>query len=144
MWVMTNFNDRISGDVPVLVEFFATWCPHCQRMMPRIEKLKKQMSGRLKVVQLDIDSPANRKPIDHFRVEGVPTFILFKDAKQVWRDSGERTFDELITAIEGHIRPCTRQILKQKTPAPPKQARMFLCKDYANLPNIVSHSRVCV
>jgi thioredoxin 1 len=100
---MTNFNDLISGEVPVLVEFFATWCPHCQRMMPRVEELKKRMGKKLKVVQLDIDSPANRAPIDHFGVEGVPTFILFKGGRQVWRDSGERTVDELVASIDGAV-----------------------------------------
>jgi thioredoxin 1 len=100
---MTNFNELIAGDVPVLVEIFATWCPHCQRMMPRIEELKKRMGKRLKVVQLDIDSSANRAPIDRFRVEGVPTFILFKGGRQVWRDSGERTVDELAATIGGFV-----------------------------------------
>ncbi len=100
---MKNFSDRIAGDVPVLVEFFATWCPHCQRMMPRIEELKERMAGKLKVVQLDIDSPANEEPIRHFAVEGVPTFILFKGGKQRWRDSGERTVDELVETIDEHI-----------------------------------------
>jgi thioredoxin 1 len=100
---MKNFKEQIAGNVPVLVEFFATWCPHCQRMMPRMEELKKQMGKRLKVVQLDIDSPANEEPIKHFGVGGVPTFMLFKEGKQVWRDSGERTVDELTAIVDGHI-----------------------------------------
>jgi thioredoxin 1 len=100
---MSNLNDHIAGDVPVLVEFFATWCPHCQRMMPRIEELKHRMGKKLKVVQLDIDSPANREAIGQFRVEGVPTFILFDRGKPVWRDSGEHTVDDLMKSIGGHI-----------------------------------------
>ena len=100
---MTNFKNQIAGDVPVLVEFFATWCPHCQRMMPRIEALKQQMGKKLKVVQLDIDSPVNQEAIRHFGIDSYPTFILLKDGKQLWRDSGERTVDELIGIINGHI-----------------------------------------
>jgi thioredoxin 1 len=99
---MTNFNEQVAGDLPVLVEFFATWCPHCQRMMPRMEELKQRMGKKLKVVQLDIDSPANRDAIEHFGVQGVPTFILFREGKPVWRDSGERTVDELAGAIGRH------------------------------------------
>jgi thioredoxin 1 len=98
-----NFSEQIAGDVPVLVEFFATWCPHCHRMMPRIEELKQRMGKKLKVVQLDIDSPTNREPIERFGVEGVPTFVLFKGGRQVWRDSGERTVDDLVKTIDGHI-----------------------------------------
>jgi thioredoxin 1 len=100
---MSNFNDYIAGDVPVLVEFFARWCPHCQKMMPRIEELKQRMGKKLKVVQLDIDSPANQEAIQHFRIDSYPTFILFGGGKQLWRDSGERTVDELIETIDEQI-----------------------------------------
>jgi thioredoxin 1 len=72
-------------------------------MMPRIEELKKRMGKKLKVVQLDIDGSENKDAIQHFRVEGVPTFILFKSGKKLWRDSGERTVDELIETIDSHI-----------------------------------------
>ncbi len=100
---MKNFNDHITGELPVLVEFFASWCPHCQRMMPRIENLKQRMAGRLKVVQLDIDSPANREAILHFGIDSYPTFILFKSGRQLWRGSGERTVEELVRLVEEHL-----------------------------------------
>jgi thioredoxin 1 len=72
-------------------------------MMPRIEELKRRMGTKLKVVLLDIDSPANEKAIEHFRINGTPTFILFKDGKQLWRDAGERSTDQLMDIIEEHI-----------------------------------------
>jgi thioredoxin 1 len=97
---MSNFNDYIAGDVPVLVEFFASWCPHCQRMMPRVEELKQRMGSKLKVVQLDIDSPANQQAVRHFGIPGVPTFILFHRGKQRWQESGEHTVDQLVQAVQ--------------------------------------------
>lgn len=100
---MSSLSNHTAGDKPVLVEFFATWCPHCQRMMPIMEELKKRMGKKLKVVQLDIDSPANREAVGQYRVDSTPTFVLFSDGRQVWRDSGEYPLDELIAAIEGHI-----------------------------------------
>ncbi len=100
---MKNFNDQIAGDVPVLVEFFAAWCPHCQRMMPRIEELKQHMGKKLKVVQLDVDDPANREAMHQLGINGFPTFILFSNGKQLWRDSGERSTEDLIRAIDEHI-----------------------------------------
>lgn len=100
---MTKFNELIAGDKPVLVEFFATWCPHCQRMAPRMEELKRRMGAKLKVVQLDIDSPANEAAIRHFSVDSTPTFILFDHGRQKWRDSGEYETDDLISVIEEHI-----------------------------------------
>lgn len=100
---MKSINDQIAGNVPVLVEFYATWCPHCKKMMPRIEELKKRMGKRLKIVQWDIDNPSNQDMVEYFRVDSTPTFILFKDGKRLWRDSGERTVDELIGIIDEHI-----------------------------------------
>ncbi len=100
---MKNFSDHITGDTPVLVEFFATWCPHCQRMMPRIEELKRRMGSKLKVVQLDVDDPANEEPMQQLHIQGFPTFILFREGKQLWRDSGERSTEELIETIEERI-----------------------------------------
>ena len=101
--VMTNFKNHIAGDTPVLVEFFATWCPHCQRMMPRIEELKRRMGGKLKVVQLDVDDPANDEAMRQLDIEGFPTFLLFKGGKQLWRDSGERSTEELVETIREYI-----------------------------------------
>lgn len=100
---MKNFNDHMAGDIPLLVEFFASWCPHCQRMMPRIEALKQRMGKRLKIVQLDVDSPANQEAVSHFDIDSYPTFILFKGNKQLWRGSGERTVEELVEIIDEHI-----------------------------------------
>lgn len=100
---MTKFNEQIAGDKPVLVEFFAAWCPHCQRMVPRIEELKRIMGAKLKVVQLDIDSPANDEAIRHFHVDTMPTFILFDHGKQTWRDSGEYELDDLVATIRQYI-----------------------------------------
>jgi thioredoxin 1 len=100
---MSKISDLTAGDAPVLVEFFAAWCPHCQRMMPRIEELKQRMGKKLKVVQLDVDSPANQDAVQHFGIDSYPTFILFSHGKQTWRDSGERTVEDLMGIIDGHI-----------------------------------------
>jgi thioredoxin 1 len=100
---MKDFNEQIAGDTPVLVEFFATWCPHCQRMMPRMEELKRRMGGKLKVVQLDIDAPANARAVHYFNIYATPTFILFRRGMQLWRGSGEYDTDRLIVTIENYI-----------------------------------------
>ena len=82
----------------VLVEFYASWCPHCQRMMPIVADIKKKLEGRVPVAQFDIDE--NSELSDSQRVETIPTFIIYKNGKEVWRQSGEMTEEALMEQIE--------------------------------------------
>lgn len=94
----TNLKDLMNSKGVVLVEFFATWCPHCQRMMPIVADVKKKLEGKAQVVQLDIDK--NQALADQLGVEGVPTFILYKDDVEVDRTSGEMPEEALLQFAE--------------------------------------------
>ena len=85
----------------VLVEFFATWCPHCQRMMPIVADVKKKLGDQAQVVQLDIDK--NQGLADALGVEGVPTFIVYKDDKEVDRASGEMPESDLLNLVKAYL-----------------------------------------
>ena len=71
----------------VLVEFYATWCPHCQRMMPVVADVKALLDGQAPVYQFDIDKYGELA--NEFNVESVPTFLVFKNGEIEWRTSGE-------------------------------------------------------
>ncbi|HEY3398176.1 MAG TPA: thioredoxin family protein [Armatimonadota bacterium] len=77
----------------VLVEFFATWCPHCKKMRPIYEQLATDYSGKLGFVTADVDQ--NREILGKWGVTGVPTFIMFKAGKQVETKVGEFTSEQL-------------------------------------------------
>jgi thioredoxin 1 len=82
----------------VMAEFYATWCPHCKRMQPVVEKFKKAMEGTLEVVQVDVDQESDLA--DFYTIEVTPTFILFRKGEQLWRQSGELTLSRLERAVE--------------------------------------------
>ena len=96
-----NYTEAINSNKVVLVEFFATWCPHCQRMMPIVAQVKEKLADRAKVVQLDIDK--NQALADELGVEGVPTFIVYKDDNEVWRGSGEMPESELLNQVQAFL-----------------------------------------
>lgn len=84
----------------VLVEFYATWCPHCRKMMPIVEQVKELLEGTAEVVQLDIDQ--NQEAADFYGAESVPTFILYKNGEEKWRHSGEIDGNALFATVQSY------------------------------------------
>lgn len=96
-----NYTTVIDQKGVVLVEFFATWCVHCQHMAPIVEQLKQLLAGRAQVVQLDIDQ--YQEAASEAEVDATPTFILFKDGKEIWRHAGEIEGEVLLGKIESAL-----------------------------------------
>lgn len=85
----------------VLVEFYASWCPHCQKMMPIVAQLKELLNGRVPVYQFDIDE--NSELADKAGVQSIPTFIVYKDGVVAWTHSGEMAGEALLSKIESFL-----------------------------------------
>ena len=96
-----NYEDLINESPVTLVEFFASWCPHCQRMMPVVAQIKELLEGRALVEQFDIDE--NQQLAGSVDVQSIPTFIIYKDGKEVWRQSGEMDGETLLSRIESYM-----------------------------------------
>lgn len=83
---MESFNDIINGDKPVLVDFYATWCGPCKVMSPTVESIGKELIGQARVLKIDVDK--NQAVANLYRIQSVPTLIIFKKGEIVWRTSG--------------------------------------------------------
>lgn len=98
---MNGLQKALEGSLPVLIEFYANWCPHCQRMMPVVAELRDEYDETVEIFQIEGDE--NSELMDKFEVKSYPTFIIFKDGQEVWRDSGEKPYEELKAIIERFI-----------------------------------------
>lgn len=98
---MTDFNQVIQSDTPTLVDFFATWCGPCKMQTPILEEVKQRVGDDATILKVDID--ANSDLARHYRVQSVPTLILFKGGEAVWRTVGLQQADVLETKIREHI-----------------------------------------
>lgn len=96
-----TFQELIEGEIPVLVDFFATWCGPCKMMQPILEDTSKKLGEKVKIIKVDVDK--NPLAASKFQVRGVPTLILFQKGKAVWRQSGVVPVHQLVQIIESTL-----------------------------------------
>lgn len=99
---MEKFEEMVNGKIPVLVDYFATWCGPCKMMHPILEELKNSLGEKIKIVKIDVDIPANRQSVYAYQIQSVPTLILFQEGRVLWRQSGVVRAAELKKIIEKH------------------------------------------
>ncbi|MCR5078186.1 MAG: thioredoxin [Prevotella sp.] len=94
---MESFSDIIKSNRLTLVDFFATWCGPCKMMHPVLEQIKKELGDTIRIIKVDVD---RNQPLSmQYRIQSVPTLILFKSGDVKWRQSGAMTADALKKTI---------------------------------------------
>ena len=95
---MSKFSEIINKEKPVLVDFFAEWCGPCKMMSPILKKVKEELADTISIIKIDVDK--NQALAAKYQVKGVPTLVLYKAGKQVWRQSGMVQKTALVTIIK--------------------------------------------
>lgn len=93
-----NFDAVIASEIPVLVDFFAEWCGPCKSLAPTLKEVKQELGDAVRIVKIDVDK--NQSLANKYQVRGVPTMLVFKNGKQVWRKSGALPKHEIVGAIK--------------------------------------------
>ena len=96
----SKFSEIVNSKIPVLIDFSAEWCGPCKMLGPILAQVKEEMGSRLKIIKIDVDK--NQPLSEKYQVRGVPTMILFKEGKQLWRQSGLIQKHDLIAIINSH------------------------------------------
>lgn len=98
---METFNDVISEDRLVLVDFFATWCQPCKMMHPVLEQLKDTLGDKVRIIKVDVDKYGQTAA--QYGVQAVPTLMLFRNGQTLWRQSGMMSRADLLAVIDQYI-----------------------------------------
>lgn len=98
---MSDFNEIINSEKPTLVDFYATWCSPCQMLTPILEGVSTEVGDNAKVLKIDIEK--NMDTASQYGVRSVPTLILFKEGKEVWRQTGLTQKNVLVETINRAI-----------------------------------------
>jgi thioredoxin 1 len=92
-----TFEEIIQSDIPVLVDFFATWCGPCRAMAPVLDELKADLGDGVRIIKIDVDKNTDLAVAQ--KVMGVPTFAVFRQGREYWRQPGTFTKETLKQAI---------------------------------------------
>nr|WP_262887398.1 thioredoxin [Spirosoma terrae] len=88
-----SFNDIIKGDKPVLVDFYADWCGPCKQQAPILKQLTDRSGDKVRVIKINVDQA--QAAANQYQIRSIPTMIMFKDGKIVWRQSGVQSLHTL-------------------------------------------------
>ncbi|MGM9829277.1 MAG: thioredoxin [Muribaculaceae bacterium] len=99
---METFNDVINSGTLVLVDFYATWCQPCKMMHPILEQVKGALGDRIRIIKIDVDKQS--ATANQYRIQSVPTLMLFRHGEVLWRTSGAMQRAELLATIDSFMK----------------------------------------
>ena len=96
-----KFKEIINSNQLILVDFYADWCGPCKMMSPILQEVKGIIKDDVKIIKINVDQ--HQDLANHFMVRGVPTLMLFKSGKMLWRQSGVLSTKDLVAIIQNQL-----------------------------------------
>jgi len=98
---MSKFGELIDLETPVLLDFYTEWSDEDTSTNLILKDVAAALGDKAKVIKIDVEK--NKPLAEALRINGVPTFILYKNGEMVWRHSGEQDANSLIAIVENHL-----------------------------------------
>lgn len=98
---METFDQIVQSPIPVLVDFFATWCGPCKMMHPILEELHAKMGDNVRIIKIDIDK--NEALAAQYMVRSVPTLMIWKNGNMEWRGTGVHSAADLERLLSAYV-----------------------------------------
>jgi len=92
-----NFDSLINENRPVVVDFHALWCSPCKMQSPILKEIATDLGDKIKVIKIDVDQ--NSEIASRYNIQSVPTLIIFKNGKLVWRQTGIVSKNQLFSVL---------------------------------------------
>jgi thioredoxin len=89
---------KFEGDIPCVIDFYADWCGPCKVLSPIIQEIKDEQGNEIRVIKIDVDK--NQTLSSKLNVSGIPTLMIYKKGKLLWRESGVQTKHAIISQLE--------------------------------------------
>ena len=98
---MNNFETLISGDKPVLADFYADWCRPCQMMTHILEEVKSKIGDQATIVKINVDE--NQTLLAQYNIQSIPSLLIFKNGQVVWREVGVQRSTQLLATLKSFV-----------------------------------------
>jgi len=98
---MSEFFDITASSKPVLVDFFTDWCGPCKMMTPILNEVKESLGDKIKLLKVDVEK--NKRLATALNIQGVPTLVLYKNSRILWRQSGVIPKNDIVSKINEYL-----------------------------------------